>query len=73
MNPIQPPPLKNDCFALPPGVDWTPVEEAKARLRSALSSVVAADQKVPIEHARDRILAADISAARSNPPASTQT
>lgn len=70
MNPIQPPPLKNDCFALPPGVDWTPVEEAKARLRSALSSVVAADQRVPIEHARDRILAVDIAAARSNPPAS---
>ena len=70
MNPIQPPPLKNDCFALPPGVNWTPVEEAKDRLRAALSSVVAADEIAPVEHARDRILAADVAAVRSNPPAS---
>ena len=24
-------PLRNDCFALPPGVNWTPVEEALER------------------------------------------
>jgi molybdopterin molybdotransferase len=70
MNPIQPPPLKNDCFALPPGVDWTPVDEAKARLRDALSTVVAAGDMAPVGQAADRILAADIAAVRSNPPAS---
>ena len=32
MSTIIPPPLKNDCFALPPGVDWTPVGEAKMLL-----------------------------------------
>ena len=41
MPEIQPPPLRNDCFALPPGIDWTPVDEAKQRLRDALSVVVA--------------------------------
>ena len=33
MPEIKPPPLRNDCFALPPGVDWTPVDEAKALLK----------------------------------------
>ena len=42
MTEIQPPPLRNDCFALPPGVDWTPVNEAKKLLKDALSTVVSA-------------------------------
>ena len=27
-TPLTPPRLANDCFALPPGVDWTPVDDA---------------------------------------------
>jgi len=33
--------LSNDCFALPPGVRWTPVDEALALLRDRLRPVVA--------------------------------
>ncbi len=29
--------LRDDCFALPPGVDWTPVDEALARLRAEMA------------------------------------
>ena len=39
---LTPPRLKNDCFALPPGVDWTPVDEALARLRDDLRAELAA-------------------------------
>ena len=39
MPEIKPPPLRNDCFALPPGVDWTPVDEAKALWRQADAKV----------------------------------
>ena len=56
MPEIQPPPLRNDCFALPPGVDWTPVAEAKSLLRQALSVVVSSGQLVAVEGAGDRIL-----------------
>ena len=34
-----PPPLSNDCFALPPGVNWTPVDEALALLQERLTPV----------------------------------
>ena len=30
----KPPPLKNDCFALPQGTNWTPVDDALERLKS---------------------------------------
>ena len=40
---VTPPPLKNDCFALPPGVDWTPVDDALAQLKSALRCVVSTE------------------------------
>jgi molybdopterin molybdotransferase len=69
MSDIKAPPLKNDCFALPPGVDWTPVEEAMARLKAALVPVVGPAQTVDVQHASDRILAADVFAKRANPPA----
>lgn len=64
---LTPPRLKNDCFALPPGVDWTPVDQALARLKSALSPVVAAET-IPTDQAAGRILSAPVMAARSNPP-----
>ena len=70
MTEIQPPPLRNDCFALPPGVDWTPVDEAKRLLKDALSTVVSAGHKIPVETASDRILSVDVGAVRSNPPGS---
>lgn len=59
--------LKNDCFALPPGVHWTPVDEALETLKSRLAPVVGT-QAVPTAQLRGRLLAADHIAARSNPP-----
>ncbi|MEM9780196.1 MAG: molybdopterin molybdenumtransferase MoeA, partial [Pseudomonadota bacterium] len=63
----QPPPLKNDCFALPPGVDWTPVDAALDRLRASLAPV-APSEDVALGGALGRTLAAPIIAARANPP-----
>lgn len=61
------PKLRNDCFALPPGVDWTPVDEALARLRDGLAPVTGTE-RLPLEQAAGRILAAPVTAARANPP-----
>lgn len=62
-----PPPLRNDCFAMPRGVEWTPVETALEHLRSQLS-VVATSKNMKIAKASNRILAVDVKAARSHPP-----
>jgi molybdopterin molybdotransferase len=62
-----PPPLRNDCFALPAGVHWTPVAEAHALLRARLSAVTGR-QTLPLAQALGRIVAQDIVAHRSNPP-----
>jgi len=63
-----PPQLKNDCFALPPGVKWIPVDEALATLRSKLSPVV--DTEIcALDSAAGRVLAQDVTAVRANPPA----
>lgn len=64
---ITPPPLKNDCFALPPGVDWTPVDEALARLRDNLSPVTGV-QSAAVSTALGRVLGEDVIARRANPP-----
>ncbi len=64
---IAPPPLRNDCFALPAGVNWTPVDDALDLLRDRLS-VVTAPETVRLSEAANRILADDICARRSNPP-----
>jgi len=64
---LQPPPLRDDCFALPAGVDWTPVDEALALLRERLHPVVG-QATVPLADAQGRILASDVTAQRSNPP-----
>lgn len=63
----KPPPLRDDCFALPAGVDWTPVDDALAMLRDRLHPVVQAET-VKLNDALDRVLAAPVTAARSNPP-----
>ena len=65
---IQPPRLKNDCFALPPGVDWTPVDTALHHLEQALNPVVA-HRTVALPDAGGRVLAMDMTANRANPPA----
>lgn len=64
---IKPPPLRNDCFALPAGTHWTPVDAALASLRLRLSPVTAAEI-LPLDQALGRVLAADVTALRSNPP-----
>jgi molybdopterin molybdotransferase len=66
-NGAEPALLPNDCFALPAGVDWVPVDQALDGLKSGLKGCV--DQEtLPIEHLLGRVLAADIVAPRSNPP-----
>lgn len=66
--PLAPPRLKDDCFALPPGVDWTPVDEALALLRDRLGPVTGVET-VAVAQALGRALAGDAVARRSNPPA----
>ncbi len=66
--PLTPPRLRNDCFAMPQGVDWVPVDTALARLHAQLS-VVAPTETLPLARAHGRILATDAKALRANPPA----
>jgi molybdopterin molybdotransferase len=61
------PPLKNDCFALPPGVHWTPVEDALDLLKNRLSPVVGT-QMLGVTGALGCITACPVVALRSNPP-----
>lgn len=61
------PPLRNDCFALPQGVHWTPVDEALALLRDRLQPVTC-NETVLLAEACGRIAAHDVSAVRANPP-----
>nr|WP_281494075.1 molybdopterin-binding protein [Jannaschia sp. S6380] len=56
-----------DCFALPPGEDWTPVDRALTSLRAATPTVVRTET-IAVGAATGRILAADVIARRSNPP-----
>lgn len=64
---LTPPPLQNDCFALPPGVKWTPVAEAHAMLQQRLDVVVGTEE-ISVRDAMGRVLAAPVVAERSNPP-----
>ncbi len=64
---LDPPPLRDDCFALPAGVDWTPVEDALSMLRDRLRAVVGTET-VPLHDAVGRVLAATVVARRANPP-----
>ena len=65
---LVPPRLGNDCFAMPQGIDWIPVDTALARLRDALT-VVTGTETVSARDGLMRVLAADAVAQRSNPPA----
>ncbi|MEM7058081.1 MAG: gephyrin-like molybdotransferase Glp [Pseudomonadota bacterium] len=60
--------LPDDCFALPPGVEWTPVDKALAQLRHNLSCI-ADTEEVTLDKAAGRILARPAIARRANPPA----
>lgn len=64
---LKPPPLSNDCFALPAGVDWTPVDQALALLKDRLGVVTQSEIR-PLSQSLGRVLAADALARRSNPP-----
>ena len=60
--------LRNDCFALPAGVHWTPVDEALDRLEHAIETVVEAGL-VDLSQASRRRLAKAPLALRAHPPA----
>ncbi|NRB04216.1 MAG: molybdopterin molybdenumtransferase MoeA [Rhodobacteraceae bacterium] len=64
-----PPPLSNDCFALPAGVSWTRVDEALDMLKARLGPVTTTET-VALSAALGRITAAPIFASRSHPPKS---
>ena len=64
---LVPPPLRNDCFALPAGVDWTPVDDALELLRNRLTPVTHTET-IPLGDALGRVLAEPVLARRSNPP-----
>ena len=63
----RPPPLRNDCFAMPQGAHWTPVDEALNHLRANLRCVKAI-KTIPTNKAAGRVLGADVIVARSHPP-----
>lgn len=63
-----PPPLRNDCFAMPQGAHWTPVADALAHLRAKLQPIIGA-KGVPLAEGTDRILAGPSIALRAHPPA----
>jgi len=59
--------LKNDCFALPPGVDWTPLDKALLHLKNSLTPIVETEV-LPMDLAVGRILAIDLQAVSDSPP-----
>ena len=59
--------LRNDCFALPAGVHWTPVSEALDLLEQRLQCCVPVET-CAVEASDGRILADAVFAARSHPP-----
>ncbi|MBC6408729.1 MAG: molybdopterin molybdenumtransferase MoeA [Rhodobacteraceae bacterium] len=61
------PPLRDERFALPAGVHWTPVETAHRVLRERLQCVMASET-LPVAQASGRILAAAVHALRAHPP-----
>lgn len=64
---VPPSRLQNDCFALPPGVDWIPVDQALASLRASISAVAGTETSA-LKDLNGRILAGDVTAPRANPP-----
>lgn len=61
------PVMRNDCFALPEGVNWMPVDDALAHLEGRLTKVVGVES-IAVPDADGRVLAQPQTALRSNPP-----
>jgi molybdopterin molybdotransferase len=61
------PKLSNDCFALPAGAHWTPVDETLASLRNRVTVVTGIEPVLTVA-AGGRVLARDVDAKRDNPP-----
>lgn len=61
------PPLKNNCFAMPAGVEWTSVDAALKQIKKGLHPIVAAET-ISLKIASGRILSVAVTAGRSNPP-----
>jgi len=59
--------LPNDCFALPRGITWTPVDQALEQLRTGLSTVKQSE-RVPVKYCVGRVLSSSVYANMSNPP-----
>ncbi len=64
---LKPPLLKDDCFALPPGVDWIPVDQVFQYLQNALTPRALHDER-PVQQALGLFLAQEIISERSSPP-----
>ena len=64
---INTPKLSNDCFALPPGITWTPVDDALNLLEKRLRTIVGTES-IPVVLSDGRILAGSLIAPRSSPP-----
>ncbi|MEM7499516.1 MAG: gephyrin-like molybdotransferase Glp [Pseudomonadota bacterium] len=58
----------DDCYALPRGTEWTPVDTALERLRLTLGPITPYEE-VPLGQAAGRVLALPAHARRANPPA----
>ncbi len=63
-----PPSLRNDCFAMPQGAYWTPVDTALAHLKAHLHPVTDSED-LSLGATAGRFLAQDATAVRSHPPA----
>ncbi len=61
------PALRNDCFAMPQGAYWTPVDDALTHLRDNLTAMTETKTR-SIDRAAGRILAQDVTAKRDHPP-----
>lgn len=64
---MTPTPLRNDCFALPAGVHWTPVDEALGLLQDRVP-VLSQTEDMGIAQANGRYLAQPVLAHRDHPP-----
>ncbi len=64
---LVPPPLKDDCFALPADTHWTPVAEALALLKTRMHPCVG-QEEISVFEAVGRVLSHDVVAQRANPP-----
>ncbi len=59
--------LPNDCFSLPRGITWTPVDQALEQLRKGLSTLTQSE-RVPVNYCVGRVLATTVYAIVNNPP-----